>query len=486
MGGRGVTRRGIVAGAAAGAAGAALPSAAAAKRVRRKKTDVVVVGAGLAGLTAARELVRAGVKSVVLVEARKRVGGRTFTRTVSGVPVDVGGQWWGPTQNRIKALADELGVKAFPTYNTGDNVYFRSGSTSRYASSGPLGPIPPDATGAPEAFKAIQQLNDMAKSVPPDRPWAAPSAREWDGQTFETWKLANTTTDGGRFLLDLGIEAVWAAEPRDVSLLHVLFYIASAGSFDALINTANGAQEGRFVGGAQQLSIRMAEELGRRVILGSPVRRIAQPKGGVRVESDRIIATARRVIVAVAPALTAHIDFRPGLPALRDQLTQRFPMGSVIKCQAVYARPFWRDDGLTGQATSDTGPCRITFDNTPPEGAPGVMLGFIEGDESREWGTRPAAERKKAVLESFARYYGEAALSPSDYVEMNWSEERWTRGCYTGFTPPGVLTAYGEALRAPVGRVHWASTETATQWSGYMDGAVQSGQRAAKEVLEAL
>ena len=445
----------------------------------------MVVGAGLAGLTAARNLVAAGV-SVVVLEARNRVGGRTWTQALSGAPIDVGGQWVGPTQDRVLALAESLGIATFPTYNTGDNVYFRQGSLQRYASTGPLGPIPPDATGAPEAFAAIQQLNEMAKGVPAEAPWTAGAAADYDGQSFETWKLANTKTEGGRFLLDLGIQAVWAAEPRDVSLLHVLFYIASAGSFDALINTANGAQERRLVGGAQQLCTRMADGLGRRVVLRAPVRRIVQRGGRVRVETERVHVTARRAIVTLPPTLAGRVEYVPALGALRDQLTQRFPMGSVIKCQAVYPRPFWRDAGLTGQATSDTGPCRITFDNTPPEGAPGVMLGFIEGQEAREWGRRPASERRAAVLESFARYYGDEARRALAYTEMNWGEERYTRGCYTGYTPPGVLLEHGPAIREPAGRVHWAGTETATRWNGYMDGAVQSGERAAKEVLRSL
>jgi monoamine oxidase len=206
----------------------------------------------------------------------------------------------------------------------------------------------------------------------------------------------------------------------------------------------------------------------------------------VRVESDRLIVTADRAIVAMAPTMCGRIEYRPGLPALRDQLTQRVPMGSVLKCQAIYDRPFWRDDGLTGQATSDAGPAKVTFDNSPPEGAPGVMLGFVEGHDAREWGRRPAGERRDAVLQSFARYFGERMLQPVEYVEMNWGEEPWSRGCYVGFTPPGVLLDYGEALREPVGPIHWAGTETATEWNGYMEGAVQSGERAAKEVLQSL
>jgi monoamine oxidase len=453
----------------------------------------VIVGAGFAGLTAARELVRNGVKDVVVLEARNRVGGRTWTRRLGGVDYDVGGQWlkteasqFGWAQERITELAKAVGVETFKTYNEGQNVYFADGTLQRYDSRGPLGPIPPDPTGVPDAFKAIQQINSMAKQVPLDAPWTAGSAAEWDGQTFETWKQGNAATPNGRALLDLGIEAVWSAQPRDVSLLHVLWYTHGADTFDNLINTEGGAQDSRFVGGASAVSRRVARRLGKRVVLRSPVRRIVRKGRKVRVESDRVTVIADRVIVALPPAMAAKIDHRPGLPPLRAQLEQRVPMGTVIKCQARYATPFWREDGLTGQATSLEGPVKITFDNSPRGGSPGVMMGFLEGTEGRVWGERPAAARRRAVLESFARYFGERMLNPEFYVEKSWAADEWAGGCYTGFTPPGVLLDYGTALSEPIERIHWAGTETATRWPGYIDGAVQSGERVAAEVTAAL
>lgn len=434
-----------------------------------------------------------GVRDVVVLEARNRVGGRTWTRRIGGVDYDVGGQWLKPepsqfgwAQERITALAEEVGVKTFKTYNEGQNVYYADGTLQRYDARGPLGPIPPDPTGVPEAAKAILQINEMAKEVPLDAPWTAERAEEWDGQTFETWKQENASTPNGKALLDLAIEAVWSAQPRDLSLLHVLWYVHSGDTFDNLINTEGGGQDSRFVGGASAVSRRVARGLGKRVVLRSPVRRIVRKGRKVRVESDRLIVTADHVIVALAPAMAARIEHRPALPPLRAQLEQRMPMGNVIKCQARYPTPFWRDDGLTGQATSLEGPVKVTFDNSPASGTPGVMLGFIEGTDGRVWGERPAAQRKQAVLESFARYFGEKMLKPEFYVEKSWAADPWARGCYTGYTAPGVLLDYGTALREPVGRVHWSGTETATRWSGYIDGAVQSGERAAADVLKEL
>ncbi len=476
---RAVTRRGLLGTAAAtGAGAAALPTAAEARKPRHpRKVDVAVVGAGLSGLSAARALRKQG-HSVIVLEARDRVGGRTWTKQVRGIPVDVGGQWIGPQQKRIAALAKAVGVKTFPTYNTGLNVYDRAGALKTY--TGAIPPAEPAAIG--DIAVALVALDRMAGQVPLDAPWKAPLAREWDGQTLETWKLANMKTDEGRLLLDLSIQAVFAGEPRDVSLLHVLFYVHSAGSFDNLINTANGAQESRFVGGSQLVSRKVAAALGSRVVLHSPVRRIVHGRRGVRIESDRVDVDARYCVVTVPPALAARIDYQPGLPGRRDQLTQRMPMGSVLKCHAVYDKPFWRDDGRTGQATSDTGPVKVTYDNSPPTGGKGVLLGFIEGEEARLWSRRSAAKRRAAVLAQFARWFGPEAKAPRAYVEQNWMEEAWSRGCYGAWAPPGVLLDYGPALREPVGRIHWAGTETASEWCGYMDGAVSSGERVAAEL----
>jgi monoamine oxidase len=278
------------------------------------------------------------------------------------------------------------------------------------------------------------------------------------------------------------VEAVFAAEPRNLSLLHFLFYVHAGGGLTPLVSVIDGAQELRLVGGSQLVAQRMAAELGRRVVLDAPVRRIVDQGDSVLVVGDTQAWRASRVIVTLPPALAARIDYFPALPSARDQLTQRYPMGSVIKCQAIYDRPFWRDRGLTGQVASDTGPVKVTFDNSPPDGSPGVLMGFLEGEEARRPSGRPLAERRAAVLESFARYFGDAAARPRDYVDRDWSSDPWTRGCYAGFLQPGSLTSYGPAIRTPVGRMHWAGAETAEDWNGYIEGAIRSGERAAAEV----
>jgi len=443
--------------------------------------DVLVVGAGLAGLAAAREVQRRGA-SVLVLEARERVGGRTLNEPIGdGKIVEIGGQWIGPGQDRLAALARELGVDTFPTHTAGKNVIEFHGKLRRYRGSIPR--IGPHVLA--DVAQAQVKIARLAKKVPLEAPWEAPDARKLDSQTFWSWLRRNVYTAGGRALIELGIQAVWAAEPADLSLLHVLFYCHSGGSFERLLDTEGGAQQDRFVGGSQLVSIRMAEELGDGVVhLGAPVTKIEQGDREVRVSAGTAItATGKAVIVALPPTLTSRIGYDPPLPAHRDQLTQRMPQGSVIKCMAIYDEPFWRGDGLSGMATSDTGPAKIVFDNSPPDGSPGVLLGFLEGERARVIGRLPAVERRRLIVEGLVRLFGPRASNPAGFVEKSWAEEEWTRGCYGCYMPPGAWTSFGDALRAPIGRIHWAGAETATVWNGYMDGAVQSGVRAATEAL---
>jgi monoamine oxidase len=450
---------------------------------RTHEADVIVVGAGLAGLAAARRL-RARDVSVVVVEARERVGGRVLNHDIGdGKVVEVGGQWIGPTQDRLAALATELGVETFATYSNGHNLIEYGGSLRRYKGTIPrINPVV-----LLDVERAQRRLNHLARSVPLDAPWETPKAAKLDGQTLATWMRRNLATKPGRMLLELGVEAVWAAQPEDFSLLHALFYIHSAGSLERLFDTEGGAQQDRFVGGSQLVPIRMAEQLGEeRLVLGAPVRRVEHSDAGVTVHADGQVLHGKRAIFALAPTLAARIAYNPPLPGYRDQLTQRMPLGTVAKCMAIYDEPFWRAEGLSGQATSDVGPVRLTFDNSPPDGSPGVLLGFLEGRRARELGRVPEPERRTAVIDCFTRLFGPRAALPDAYVELLWAEEEWTRGCYGCHMPTGAWTNYGPALHPPIGPLHWAGAEYAHVWSGYMEGAVRSGEAAAAGVVELL
>ena len=408
-----------------------------------------------------------------MLEARDRVGGRTLNEPLGdGQVVEVGGQWIGPTQDRLAALAEAVGVDTYPTYHAGENLVEFGGGVRRYSGDTPR--IAPHVLA--DILQAQVKLERMSKRIPLDAPWEAPNAERLDSQTFWSWMRRNVYTRGGRTMLEIAIEAVWAAEPADVSLLHVLFYTRSGSGLASLLGTEGGAQQDRFVGGSQLIAIRVAEALGDSVVLESPVRRIEHGAGGVTVHADGVVARGRRAIVAVPPALAGRIAYDPPLPGLRDQLTQRMPQGTVIKCMAIYDRPFWREQGLSGQGISEAGPARITFDNTPPSGSPGVLLGFLEGAAARDYGARPAAERRDAVVGGFARLFGERAGRPERFVERVWADEEWTRGCYGCYMPPGGWMMFGRALREPVGPLHWAGAETSTVWNGYMDGADRTGE----------
>jgi monoamine oxidase len=496
MQGKGITRRRLIGGAAAGTAITVMPGGASAapKQPSARSADVVVVGAGLAGLTAARDVVRGG-RSVLVLEARDRVGGRVLSHTLQdGSYSELGGMYTGPTQDHIQALAQDVGVGFYPAYNTGNNVFVGGdGRREEFPSDSPLGTAPADPVVAPDIVLAVTQLDKMAEGFPVDAPWTSPHAEEWDRQTLDTW-LREHTSGNPEFMAvtSAATEAIFGCEPRELSLLYTVFYLAASGNeqnqgtFERNFNTKDGAQEKRFAGGAHLVPQRVAAQLGSRILLNAPVRRIEQSASGVSVHSDGFVVNGRRVIVAIPPALASRIHYEPALPPLRDQLTQHMPQGSLMKFEAVYPTPFWRQRGLTGQVVSENGPVNVTFDVAPESGTPGIMMGFIGGHEARVWEQRSAADRRDAVLRQFAHFFGDEALSPREVVEFNWSTEVWNRGCPVAVLGPGTLIDFGAALRAPVDRIHWAGTETSTYWNGYMDGAVRSGRRAAAEVLTAL
>ncbi|HSP02250.1 MAG TPA: flavin monoamine oxidase family protein [Acidimicrobiales bacterium] len=450
-----------------------------------QRVDVVVVGAGFAGLTAARELVGAG-RSVVVLEGRDRVGGRTCTEEHLGTWIDLGGQWIGPGQDRIVALVDELGLATYPQPEAGDDVLL-DGDDARRVANVAFGFDDDELTSYLELVGALE---DMAEQVPLDAPWSAPQALEWDGMSLAEWVRTRGVVERVAGLFEVGVQAVFAASSAQLSLLHAAHYVHSAGGWSELTDSEGGAQQDRVEGGMQPVAERLAGQLPDRTVrLSHAVRGIAQDADGVRVEADApdgpVVFGAARVVVAIPPTLTGRITYDPPLGGQRDQLVQRMPQGSVVKFHVLYEEPWWRDEGLSGMVLAPGEPIGVTFDCTPPAGRPGLISGFFEGPSAVAAGAQTMEERREVVVGVLARAMGERARDVTGYVDRDWSAEPFTRGCYGAHLPPGAWTVYGPALRRPVGRIHWAGTETAERWTGYIDGAIDSGQRVAAEVLAA-
>lgn len=441
-----------------------------------KVVDVAVVGAGLAGLRTAELLVSKGL-TVAVVDARDRVGGRTLTKRIGGAALDLGGQWIGPDQHRIRALAKRLEIALHPTWHEGKKVLELGGRRTLYG-----GDIPSiSVANLLELQVLLTRIRKRMKTVDPAAPWTCQNAAKWDRLTVEQWKTRSTLGKSTRAMVDLLIRSVWSVEPSEMSMLYFLSYAASAGDVEALTKVVGGAQQDRLVGGAQQLCQRLAEPLGDSVFLNEPVREIVVTDRRVEVACRTLTVGCRRVVVALSPMLSSRIAFSPALPPRRDQMAQRMPMGATIKCLALYDRPFWRDDGLSGEALSHEGVVSFVYDNTSEGGLQPNLVAFVTGDRARDLSDQPAT-LKARVLGDLARLMGAPASHPVHFEAFDWSADPWSSGCPVGVGAPGALTGGKASLRQPFGPIHWAGTETATQWCGYMEGALQSAERAAAEV----
>ena len=441
--------------------------------------DVLVVGAGLAGLTAAKNVKDSG-HTVLVLEARNRVGGRTYDIGIGPGVVEMGGEWTGPGQTNVQALATKMGVKLFESYSAGNNLYYRQGRLASFT-----GDIPPaQSTALGELEQVIENLNTMTKGFPGTAPWTSPEAAALDVQSVGSWIAERGMTQEASFLTGLAIRGIYGEEAGQVSLVDLLGEIWGVGGD---FNTAIGsAQSTRFVGGPQQLSESLSDELGDSVKLSSPVTLIKTGKAGTTVHTESTSFKAKQVIVTAPKSVTAAIRFEPVLPAAYIQYFQRQPAGSTVKVQVVYDSPFWRTSGLSGSVISDTGPIEIVYDNSPPDGIPGVLVGFAEGNEGRSLFGLSTEERKALTLSNLVRYFGPKAANPIDYYDLVWGHEIYSGGAYGSFNPPGVITSLGKAVSGPVGNVRFAGADYSPKWPGYMEGAIISGQGASAEALAAL
>jgi monoamine oxidase len=451
--------------------------------------DCIIVGAGLAGLVAARNLHRAGY-AVLVFEAQDRLGGRMCGQHLpSGQWIDKGGQWVGPTQDRFLALLDEYGLRRFPSPVEGRTVLMFNGQRHEFEGffqGFPEGAPPPvpeaEWQDAMTAWQRFAQLSQEFLPGHPHRDQPHSNLEKLDSQTFAQWIEENTQTDFGNWYFAYMARAVGflgPAEPNQVSLLHVLWGQQCAPQSEH--------PEAELIhGGAGQIPEKIAAELAAQIRLGEPVLRIDYDAAGVEVETAKGRFRGKFAIVAMPPHLAGRIIYEPPLPPLRAQLTQRVPMGCCAKIMISYDCPFWRAQGLAGLGLGNSEWIELCADSSDPETGVGVMATFIVGNRYHKWRKMSAEARQAAVLSDLALYFGEQALSPATYDEVDWPGNPWAGGAYSAFMPPGVWTSMGEALTTPVGRIYWAGTEMADRWPGFFDGAVRTGEAAAAAITALL
>lgn len=443
--------------------------------------EVIVVGAGYAGLTAARNLISGG-KKVLLLEARNRVGGRVYTQHLpQGYYIDKGAGWIGPTQDRMYQLLKEFNISPLPTYDSGKSIFYYNNKKKGYR-----GLIPPVGLHHLIGVQlALNKINKLSKKINLQAPWESPNAEIFDTISAEEWMLKQMPKSKvARDIFKLAFEAVWAAHPREVSLLHALFYTKSGGNIELLTNVKKGAQQDRIQGGSDGPARALAQKIKAHIQLNAKVIAIEQNTDGVIVLGENFKYEAKKVVIALPPIVADDIHFTPSLPQMRISLQKNMPMGKVWKTFMVYEKPFWRDMGYNGMITAPQEKISVVFDNSPKDGSVGILMGFVSADAAAYFLSLSLEQRKNEVLDAYKKYFGDAAQNPILYDDHCWTEDPLTKGCYVGIMSPLVMTSYGAALRRPVGNIHWAGTETSDIWNGYMEGAVRSGERVATEILD--
>lgn len=440
--------------------------------------DVVVVGAGFAGLSAADRLSSQGV-SVLVIEGRDRVGGRSYSGEVAGVKVDLGATWVAERHTAIRDLMERLGCSLTPQFDEGVNLLWMAGQRRPWTGTLPM----VDPVDLEDLGRIQGEMTNLLETIDVNAAWNSPNAGELDAISFGEWLDQQQAVTSTRALMFIVTKVQWGCSPLDVSLLHVLRYIQAVGGLDHMLAVEGGQNEYRVTETTQEIAKRLAEQLGDRIVLDTRVRQISQDDHGVTVYTDTAVINAKYAIVAAAPQHRAYIEYQPALPQKIEGLTTSFPMGALSKAFVAYDKPFWRSEGLSGEAVTDTAPVFITFDVSPSADGPGILMVFCT---ARVYDGFGPDVRRKLVLDQLIDLYGEQAGSPIDYIDHCWGTEPFAPGGPHPAAPPFATVSYGEALTTPHGRIHWAGTETAGEWVGTMNGAILTGLHTADQIAQRL
>ena len=484
-----LSRRNLIAGAGIAGIGSLGYQRRGRAETSKQSVDVVIVGAGLSGLVAARELRRRG-RTVHILEARERTGGRMVRRkTKTGAVIDLGGQWGGATHHRFQSLVEELGLKVFPAYYDGKGVLIWDGERVE----ADLATKPSESVLLFDERQINQPVKDIAKakaamktfralaaSIDPAKPWNAPNAKELDRTSIRAWCEQNSSSRLSDFELEW-LSVVGGSggfDPWDASILH-LAWTQSVAPQD------EGPESWLLHGAAGQVAERLTAELNSVISLSAPVHSISQNNNDVTVHyGDANSLNAKTAIVAIPPPLRQRITFSPDLPTETRSFLQRSPMGSMIKVFAIYKKAFWREKNLNGFAVGNLKTLELTADSSLPSGTPGILASFVTASAAVAFQQLPNAEKRKAILDDLVAYWGPEAAKPEELLWQNWNEESWSTGAFTSFVTPGAWTTYGQSWQESHGRIHWAGTEASTRWPGYFEGAIEAGIQAANKAIK--